>query len=498
MTRRSLLLLIAILLFGALVRARLLDLPLERDEGEYAYAGQLMLQGVPPYQLVYNMKFPGTYAAYAALMAVFGQTAGGIRFGMLLIGAVTALLVYLLARRFYDEAGALTAAAVYTVLSLGFGAMGPYAHATHFVALMATAAMLLLISDRPLLAGVFLGLAVLMKQPGIFFALFALVWLLANRRRKDALRVVAGGTAVAVATVLLLLVAGVFSRFWFWTIEYARQYAAIGLLSEGIPLLKHSVGGIVKSAPLLWLLVAAGLVVARRNFFLLGFFIAALVAVTPGFYFREHYFLVVFPAAALLAGAAIDWASKRFGMRVAAAAIGVALVVSIGAQWGRWMRMPAEENIRTSYPGNPFVEAPVVADYLRKHTAPDERIAVIGSEPQIFFYARRKSATGYIYTYPLVEKQPLAKRMTEEMIAEIENGKPRYLVMVSSPTSWLMRPDSDRRIFDWVQQRVRQGYELEGLVEITPGQETVYRWGEEARRTAPASKNVLQIFRATS
>ena len=44
----------------ALVRMRLVDLPLERDEGEYAYAGQLLLQGVPPYELAYNMKFPGT------------------------------------------------------------------------------------------------------------------------------------------------------------------------------------------------------------------------------------------------------------------------------------------------------------------------------------------------------------------------------------------------------------------------------------------------------
>ena len=42
------------------IRIRLLGIPLERDEGEYAYAGQLMLQGIPPYKLAYNMKFPGT------------------------------------------------------------------------------------------------------------------------------------------------------------------------------------------------------------------------------------------------------------------------------------------------------------------------------------------------------------------------------------------------------------------------------------------------------
>ena len=67
---------LAIIVFGVTVaiRIRLLGMPLERDEGEYAYAGQLMLQGIPPYKLAYNMKFPGTYAAYAAIMSVFGQT----------------------------------------------------------------------------------------------------------------------------------------------------------------------------------------------------------------------------------------------------------------------------------------------------------------------------------------------------------------------------------------------------------------------------------------
>ena len=67
------LLFLIIILFG-LVRYHLRDMPLERDEGEYAFAGQLMLQGIPPYKLAYNMKLPGTYAAYAAILAAFGDT----------------------------------------------------------------------------------------------------------------------------------------------------------------------------------------------------------------------------------------------------------------------------------------------------------------------------------------------------------------------------------------------------------------------------------------
>ncbi|MHA2217782.1 MAG: hypothetical protein ACXACY_17745, partial [Candidatus Hodarchaeales archaeon] len=50
-----------VILSAAVIRIHLLEVPLERDEGEYAYAGQLMLQGVPPYDQVYNMKMPGIY-----------------------------------------------------------------------------------------------------------------------------------------------------------------------------------------------------------------------------------------------------------------------------------------------------------------------------------------------------------------------------------------------------------------------------------------------------
>ena len=76
-----------VILLTALLRIHLLQAPLERDEGEYAYAGQLMLQGIPPYLLAYNMKLPGTYVAYALVMAAFGQTIAAIHLGLLLVNA---------------------------------------------------------------------------------------------------------------------------------------------------------------------------------------------------------------------------------------------------------------------------------------------------------------------------------------------------------------------------------------------------------------------------
>src|SRR5476649_22336 len=91
---------LAVLIFVGFIRVRLLEMPLERDEGEYAYAGQLILHGIPPYELAYNMKLPGTYFAYAAGMAVFGQTVAGIHLALLVVNSLTCIFIFLLGRKF--------------------------------------------------------------------------------------------------------------------------------------------------------------------------------------------------------------------------------------------------------------------------------------------------------------------------------------------------------------------------------------------------------------
>src|SRR5262249_8603408 len=78
-----------VVILVALFRYRVLDLPLERDEGEYASAGQLILQGFAPYKLMWNMKLPGTYFACALGMAAFGQTAAGIHATLIVVNSLT-------------------------------------------------------------------------------------------------------------------------------------------------------------------------------------------------------------------------------------------------------------------------------------------------------------------------------------------------------------------------------------------------------------------------
>src|SRR6516225_3426487 len=90
----ELLLLALVIAFVAVIRIRLLDVPLERDEGEYAYIGRMMLEGVPPYAQAYNMKFPGIYACYAAVLALFGPSGRGVHLGLLVVNAAAIVLVF--------------------------------------------------------------------------------------------------------------------------------------------------------------------------------------------------------------------------------------------------------------------------------------------------------------------------------------------------------------------------------------------------------------------
>ena len=69
-SQETCLLLMAGLFLGVVVwvRLRLLGLPLERDEGEYAYMAQQLLQGVLPYTEAHSMKFPGIFFVYAGVL----------------------------------------------------------------------------------------------------------------------------------------------------------------------------------------------------------------------------------------------------------------------------------------------------------------------------------------------------------------------------------------------------------------------------------------------
>jgi hypothetical protein len=142
-----------------------------------------------------------------------------------------------------------------------------------------------------------------------------------------------------------------------------------------------------------------------------------------------------------------------------------------------------------------FPDAIQIADYIKSQTSPESQVAVLGSEPEILFYAGRRSPTGYIYTYGLMEPQPYASRMQREMAGEIEAAKPEFTLFVGVPTSWLPQVGFDPFILDWAKGYLRQYYDLVGLAEILPKSE--YRWGADLKNYQRRSQWSVEVYKRT-
>jgi Dolichyl-phosphate-mannose-protein mannosyltransferase len=495
------------------IRIRLLGIPLERDEGEYAYAGQLILQGIPPYKLAYNMKFPGTYAAYALIMSIFGQTIHAIHLGLLLVNLATIALIFLVGRRLINAIAGITASASYAVLSVSPSVLGLAAHATNFVVLPVLGGIILILKQRVtaseppkgtqlvqlFTSGLLFGIAVLMKQPALLFIPFGaiyIIWTDLNRRlslNRILLRIVIFVTGAVVPlglTCLILWHAGVLDKFWFWTINYAWQYGSLVPLRAAPRIFSLSANEVAFTGWPVWILAGIGVLTGiwdqrmrASTLFLVGFLFFSALALCPGFYFRTHYFVLVLPAITLLAGAAI---SKLVGLvadrtivikLVPLLLFAAALILPILLDKRIFFKVSPNHACGLIYPENPFLESVRIGTYMRGHTEPGDTIAVLGSEPEIYFYSHRHSATGYIYTYGLMEAQKYAQQMQQEMIHEIEGARPKYLISVAMAYSWLRRPDSDQAIFNWANEYVVQNYTRAGLVNIT-SREIDYFFGD--------------------
>jgi len=519
--------LVMVMAFVVYVRVHFAEIPLERDEGEYAYAGQLILQGIPPYGSLYSMKLPGIYAAYAAILELFGQTHRGIHLGLLAVNVLTAMGLVLLGGALMHRTVGICAGAFFAVLSLSPAVQGIFANAEHFVILFAVSGLLVMVSGMRVnstaglfLAGALFGAACLMKQHGIAFVAFAGLFFVYEKLKTGAgakghfasqlAVLVLGGLSPLILAVLVLWMAGVLEQFRFWTLEYAAKYVSGGSYTITIPELTAICGTIFMAGPLLWILAGLGLaslVWDNKNrpllVFLGGLTLFSVAAVCPGLIFRPHYFILLLPAVSMLMAAGVAATGRlatRIGFGPLTIAVPVVLAIlavahSVYIQRVFYFALTPLAAARVVFGPNPFPESLRIGEYIAKHSNPDDRIAVLGSEPEIYFYARRLAATNYVYMYPLMEDHAFAGKMQREMIRQIEAAAPRFVVFVNVWDSWCDTPQSNRTIFEWSRGYIKEWYERVGIADMISPQETRYWWAGGRRDYAPQSRMYLTVYR---
>jgi len=414
--------------------------------------------------------------------------------------------------------------------------MGSAAHATHFVILAALGGFLVLLrgleSRRALTlfwSGLLFGIAVLMKQHGVFLGVFAFGVLLYNEWSSkiaansagssagslqypgtDAkksllpglrrLAVFSFGTVVPYAlTCLILWRAGVFDKFWQWTVVYASGHSLRYSFQSLASYFQSIVGD-----DFFWGLGAVGFffLCADRAIprwtkgFVAGLFVASFLAVSPGFYFFPHYFVLMLPAVGLLVGAGctlVRQKLRRSGLGAFGSIVPAAVFLA-----GCGMAISKHERFHWSYfEGShvAFVAAPELAHYISNHSSPASRVAVLGSEPEIYFYAHRHAASGYIYMYDITSRAVHAPAMKQEMFREIEAAQPEFVLDVHDPFSWSVGfSPAEQSIREWLDEYLKSGnYQRVAVAENVAGQ-IVYRWDANAAGYSPASKFYISIY----
>lgn len=508
-------LVLAALAFVAL-RAPALSMPLERDEGEYAYIAWRMLEGDVPYRDGFDQKPPGVFAAYAVALAGFGGSVEGIRLLAGAWSAVTALLLFLLVRRLAGALAGAGAALAFAAVSADPRVSGLAANTEVFLLLPLVASLLTLLRALEggrarwwLATGALLALAGTFKQVAATQALFvALVAGLAptGEGRSGAVWrrfgwLAAGGLAVVVPVVAAFAVAGAARDLADAVVLHNLAYAQRRSFGEGLHNLAGALAGQAPSFAVLWALALAGLWRpgrhGRRAALLLGgWLVASLAGVAVGWQFRPHYFIQALPALAAWAGlGAAGWVQAVAVRRPAlagglAATLGIALAAAPALANRDVLAAGSPDAVaRRVYGLNPFPEAREIARHIAAHSTPDETVYVVGSEPEIPFYARRRSATRYIIFYPLTGDYADAAARQAELLAEVRAARPRYVVWVNVPTSLLVSEESERGVFAGSEELLRRGHRLELLARPAPdGSGYVFERGSAAARWLAAAR----------
>jgi len=293
---------------------------------------------------------------------------------------------------------------------------------------------------------------------------------------------------------LILWRVGVFSSFWFWTWSYALEYGTATTRADMWIALRAFFPWVVRPY-VLWQIVVLGLAAplwsryARvHGGFVTTFCLFSVLAVCPGFYFRPHYYILMLPAAALCVGVAVSAAREYLLTRRLSRPIvwlpvlyfGIAFVLSVRGEYRKFLRLDPVALVRKMQDREPFPEAIAVGTYIKTHSSEQDTVAIFGSEPEICFYSARRCASNYLYTYPLMEKQKFAQQMQVDMMQQVRNAQPRFLVYVDDVRSWGTKPvlAANREFLDTAWAYAHSNYELVDLVTVPDDPEHV--WGNQA------------------
>ena len=431
------------------LRLDYLGVPLDTDEGGYAYAALNWGRGADLYREVWADRPQGLFLTYRALVGIAPEP-WAVRLGAALAAAAIAALLAAIAWALRGPRAAVLAAAVYAVVSVGPRIQGFAFNGELAASLPATAAVAVtVVAARRegrtrvsllILAGVLGALGTTMKQSGwdgLVVALAVAAALPARTglrgRAGPVLAVVAGAALPLTASAVHGLLTG-WDDYWFAVAGY-RLSAPSGAAGDLGARWDRLAGTLPKGLLDLWPLLvgtAVGLAGLRRHrgspLALVGpvWLAAALAGFALGAQYYPHYYVQLVPPLVLLAVLGAT-SVRRPALRLALAAV---LIVPAAAQVGYLLTLPDDRLDRWVMDDDRLLANRTLAPWLEARTDPDERIYAFVTSADLYFLTDRRSPYPYLWLYNVLEIPGARERLRRTL--EAPDG-PAWVVLYQRP-----------------------------------------------------------------
>lgn len=446
----------AILILTLALRLSFIHVPLDRDEGTYAVIGQEILKGAIPYRDAIEIKPPGVFYIFAAIMAL-GDTVEHIRICTAFYTLLTVIAAYLLARSLGGVKAGLAAALLCGIFTSGPTVEGIGCNTEVFMLLPVLAGTLFFFAGIDsgrrfhfIVSGLCFALAVFVKTVAAPAYLFAFLFIPFARRPFRGWRITMADMAYFAAPAILLVAAlyiylrlnGAWDDCIHWTITFNKSFGRT-TPEEFISRLTSRGVNTAKEFLLLWVVALPTMYwqlrkrMTAKTWFMAGLVFATFIGVCMPGKFWPHYVLPMVPPLAVISGVGVAQLADRRGF---VAVIGMFTLVAvfiptIMMDYPYFVVSP-EEVSRMKYGGNDvFVKAAQAARYVKERTRTDDYIFQWGWEPEIYVIAGRRPPNRFI-AHMLVEASPDIDAAIRDLTKSILTKRPRYIIVQAGRESW--------------------------------------------------------------
>lgn len=421
--RKPLIVFFLILIFGVqlLLRLPFLAEPMEGDEGAYAYMAQGLLQGEVLYRDTFDHKPPGIYFIYAAIFKLCGESLPALRYFTAFYSLVTTLAIFILAAMLLGSSGGLIAAFFYAVFSNGPFLEGTSSNSEVFMILPMILAFLFYLAAgkrRSLLlfflAGFLAGLATMIKQVALFnFVVlfgFAVLDPDSENRFKNISSLIFGFLFPFFGFSLYFLAQGAFKEFFYSSFLinflYIRPFVGVVNIEWGALNLYRIVYLFLEESILFILGACSTIYILLRNrekktLLLVFWAFSSFVGVLIGRYLFGHYFVQLLPPLAILSAyAVIKWGRSHLPLKINALLVSFFILlglVIILTFYKFYVVYSPDEISYARYRIDNLSLAREAAQIVESRTSPSDNIMVWGTDPQVYFYSKRRYPGRYIY-----------------------------------------------------------------------------------------------------